>query len=110
MSEGIKTNESEGVSATSSSTTVVAVGPGSNSAPSAPSSVAEAMQSPLGQSQIPTQVRKITFFLVIYAARIYTTPTEPLKKMLLYAPLVFKGYWMPLFYRRWNIHYLYMRT
>ena len=65
MSESNK-NESESTQAA----TTVPVGPGSNqnSAQSAPSSVVEAMQSPMGPTQIPTQVYispnilKITFF------------------------------------------------
>jgi hypothetical protein len=62
MSESTK-NESESSSTTTAvqsggTPTVVPVGPGSNqsSAPSAPSSVVEAMQSPMGPTQIPTQV------------------------------------------------------
>lgn len=60
MSESTK-NESESSTTTavpSGTPTVVPVGPGSNqsSAPSAPSSVVEAMQSPMGPTQIPTQV------------------------------------------------------
>lgn len=57
MSEGNKSESAESTTAASSSTSAVPVGPGSNSTPSAPSSVVEAsMQSPLGQTQIPTQV------------------------------------------------------
>jgi hypothetical protein len=62
MSESTK-NESESSSTTTAvqsggTPTVVPVDPGSNQnyTPSAPSSVVEAMQSPMGPSQIPTQV------------------------------------------------------
>jgi hypothetical protein len=70
MSESIK-NESESSTSTTvqsgGTPSVVPVGPGSNqsSAPSAPSSVVEAMQSPMGPTQIPTQVYRSCSIYII---------------------------------------------
>ncbi|KAI9560239.1 hypothetical protein GHT06_014253 [Daphnia sinensis] len=83
MSESTK-NESESSSTTtavpSGTPTVVPVGPGSNqsSAPSAPSSVVEAMQSPMGPTQIPTQF--------VFQQQIMASPQQQQQQQLMASP------------------------